>query len=176
MKPEMSEAALLDLLQQFERSGIEVWLDGGWAVDAVVGERTRAHRDLDLILRASDLDRLCAVIGPRGFTRQVGGTESNFVLANGQGLEVDIHTVVFDAQGNGVHRMENGGDWVFRSSAFEGRGMIGSIPVRCLSPETQVECHAQGYTPSEKDFRDMQLLAARCGVELPPSLRRPQRT
>lgn len=36
----MTVEALIDLLQLFESARIEVWLDGGWAVDAVVGEQT----------------------------------------------------------------------------------------------------------------------------------------
>jgi hypothetical protein len=35
-----------------------------------------------------------------------------------------------------------------------------------------VLCHAQGYVPTEKDLRDMELLQARFGVELPLHLRR----
>ena len=30
---------------------------------------------------------------------------------------------------------------------------------------------AYGYTPTEKDFRDMELLQQRFGVELPPQLK-----
>jgi len=33
-------------------------------------------------------------------------------------------------------------------------------------------CHAHGYAPVEKDFRDMELLEERFGVELPAQLRR----
>jgi hypothetical protein len=35
-----------------------------------------------------------------------------------------------------------------------------------------VLCHAHGYAPAEKDFRDMELLQARFGVDLPHHLRR----
>jgi lincosamide nucleotidyltransferase A/C/D/E len=37
----MTPEALVDRLQLFENTGIEVWLDGGWAVDALLGEQTR---------------------------------------------------------------------------------------------------------------------------------------
>ena len=49
---------------------------------------------------------------------------------------------------------------------------VQGVRVRCLSPETQVLCHAHGYVPTAKDFRDMERLRARFGVELPPRLRR----
>jgi hypothetical protein len=39
-------------------------------------------------------------------------------------------------------------------------------------PPRTVLGHANGYVPVEKDFRDMERLAERFGVELPPQLRR----
>jgi hypothetical protein len=41
--------AFLDLLHLFllEKAGIEVWLDGGWAVDALLGMQTRPHKEPD---------------------------------------------------------------------------------------------------------------------------------
>lgn len=168
----MTAEALVELLQLFESAGIEVWLDGGWAVDAVLGAQTRPHKDVDIILRLADLPKLREVLGIRGFGIQHGGTESNFVLADRCGLEVDVHAVVFDRDGNGVYRTANGSDWIFPAAGFRGRGVVQGISVRCLSPETQVLCHAHGYVPTEKDLRDMELLQARFGVELPPHLRR----
>jgi len=95
VKPEMTPAALVELLQPFESAGIEVWLDGGWAVDALLGAQTRPHKDLDIILRLADLPQLREILGSRGFEIQQGGRESNFVLADHSGLEVDVHAIVF---------------------------------------------------------------------------------
>jgi lincosamide nucleotidyltransferase A/C/D/E len=172
MNPEMRAEALVDLLQLFDGAGIEVWLDGGWAVDALLAGQTRPHKDVDIILRVADLPKLREILVGRGFEIQQGGTESNFVLADHSGLEVDVHAIVFDREGNGVYRMANGSDWIFPAAGFSGRGVIGEMVVRCLSAETQVLCHAHGYVPTEKDLRDMELLEARFGVELPPQLRR----
>jgi lincosamide nucleotidyltransferase A/C/D/E len=168
----MTPGALVDLLRLFEIAGIEVWLDGGWAVDALLGTQTRPHKDVDIILRVADVPQLREVLEARGFKIEQGGRESNFVFADHSGLEVDVHAIVFDRDGNGVYRMENGSDWIFPASGFSGRGVVKGIGVRCLSPETQVLCHAHGYVPTEKDLRDMELLQARFGVELPPRLRR----
>jgi lincosamide nucleotidyltransferase A/C/D/E len=172
MNPEMTPEALVDLLQLFESAGIELWLDGGWAVDALLGTQTRAHKDVDIILRVADLAKLRETLKSRGFEIQHGGTKSNFVLADRSGLEVDVHAIVFDRDGNGVYRMGNGSDWIFPAAGFSGQGVIQGFDVRCLSPETQVLCHAHGYVPTEKDLRDMELLQARFGVELPPHLQR----
>lgn len=172
MISEMLAEFAVNLLRLFETAGIEVWLDGGWAVDAALGEQTRTHKDLDIILQTKDLPRLREILGARGFREKEGGTLSNLVLADDQGLEVDVHAMVFDECGNGVYRMQNGEDWIFPAAGFAGRGKILGTSVRCLSPEVQVLCHAHGYVPKEKDLRDMELLKARFGVELPPHLRR----
>jgi lincosamide nucleotidyltransferase A/C/D/E len=169
---EMTSEALVELLGVFEDAGIEVWLDGGWAVDALLGIQTRSHKDVDIILRAADLEKLRHNLANSGFEIQHGGTESNFVLANRSGLEVDVHAIVFDEHGDGIYRMANGSDWIFPAAGFSGRGVVQGVNVRCLSPEVQVLCHAQGYVPTEKDLRDMELLQARFGVKLPPQLRR----
>lgn len=168
----MTFTALAELLQLFDSAGIEVWLDGGWGVDALLGAQTRPHKDLDIILRAADLSRLREILAKRGFEVRHGGTESNFVLVDRSGLEVDVHAIVFNEGGDGVYRMANGQDWIFPASGFSHQGMINGIAVRCLSPETQVLCHAHGYVPTEKDVEDMERLRARFGVELPPQLQR----
>src|SRR5688500_19270991 len=87
INPEMPAEAAVDLLRLFECAGIDVWLDGGWAVDATLGEQTRSHQDLDIIVQISALPQLRKVLGARGFGIKEGGTESNFVLADGNGLE-----------------------------------------------------------------------------------------
>src|SRR5688500_18619374 len=174
MKPEMSADGAVEIVQLLENAGIEVWLDGGWAVDAALGEQTRTHKDLDIILRMSDIPALEQVLFEHGFSTKDGGTETNFVLAKGLELEVDVHGIVFDEAGNGVYRMGSGSDWIFPADGFKGTGSILGRIVKCLTPDVQVLCHAHGYVPSEKDFRDMELLKERFGLELPSQLRRPE--
>ncbi len=168
----MTSSALVDLLHLFEDVGISVWLDGGWGVDALLQTHTRLHKDVDIIASVADVPKLREILECRGFTIREGSPPNSFVLADGTGLEIDIHAVVFDDNGNGIYHMENGEDWIYPAEGFNGRGAIECMNVRCLSAGAQVLCHAHGYTPSEKDFRDMELLQKRFGVELPPQLRR----
>ena len=65
MTSEMRAESVVDLLRLFEAAGIDVWLDGGWAVDAALGEQTRSHKDLDIILQCTDLPRLREILGAR---------------------------------------------------------------------------------------------------------------
>jgi lincosamide nucleotidyltransferase A/C/D/E len=170
-KPEMTASALLELLWLLEEAAIPVWLDGGWGVDALLGTQTRAHKDVDIIVQVSDTPILQEVLDRRGFVVKQGMPPHAFVLANELGLEVDVHAVVFDEYGNGVYRMENGEDWVYPAEGFYGRGIIAGLRVNCLTAATQVLCHAYGYTPTGKDFQDMEQLHQQFGVELPPQLK-----
>ena len=168
----MTADAAVDLIRLLDDAGIDVWLDGGWAVDAALGEQTRSHKDLDVILRLTDVPVLRRVLGARNFTLKEGGTDSNFVLADSSGLEVDVHAITFDRVGNGVYRMQNGSTWIFPAAGFQGRGTVQGQSVRCLTPEVQVLCHAHGYTPTQKDVDDMERLRLRFGVDVPAHLRR----
>ena len=172
MSPKTTSRALVKLLQLFERAAIPVWLDGGWGVDALLQTQTRILKDVDIVVPVADVPKLQELLASRGFVVREGNPPNSFVIANDAGLEVDIHAVTFDDDGNGVYRMQNGEDWIYPAEGFGGQGTIGEMSVRCLTPTAQVLCHAHGYVPTEKDFRDMELLAERFGVELPPQLRR----
>jgi len=163
----MTADSVLEILALAERAGIELWLDGGWGVDALLGCASRPHKDLDVILRASNADELAKALAVAGFARRPGGSATNFVLADAGGREVDVHGIVFDARGFGVFPLSDGRVWPFPPSAFRGEGEVAGRRVRCLSAEAQVQCHGQGYAPQEKDLHDMELLQERFGVVLP---------
>jgi lincosamide nucleotidyltransferase A/C/D/E len=166
----MTGKSVVEVLERLERASVEVWLDGGWGVDALFGEETRNHRDLDLILAARDVPRLRAALEASGFSLKPGGSATNFVLSDARGHEVDVHAIVFDARGFGIFQLPDGRVWPFPPSAFQGRGRVRGREVRCLSAEAQVQCHGQGYEPSEKDLADMERLQERFGVVLPLAL------
>ena len=56
------------------------------------------------------------------------------------------------------------------AEGFSGQGVVRGMSVKCLSPTTQVLCHAHGYISVEQDFVDMELLVEKFGVDLPPQL------
>lgn len=171
MKPEMTSQDLVELLQMLDGASIPLWLDGGWGVDALLGIQTRPHKDVDLVLHVGDVPRLCRLLEDKGFALKQGRPPNSFVLADGLGIEVDVHAITFDPDGNGIYRMENGENWVYPADGFSGLGTVDGRNVHCLSPAVQVLCHAHGYLPTEKDRRDMELLRQQFGLELPPQLR-----
>ena len=101
-KPEMTSSSLVELLQLFESNMIQVWRDGGWGVDALLQTQTRVHKDVDIIVSIMDVPKLQELLEMKGFSVQEGEPPNSFVLANCVGLEVELHAVSFDDDGNGV--------------------------------------------------------------------------
>ena len=148
-------------------AGVDVWLDGGWGVDALLGVETREHDDLDLVVERRHASRFEASLAPAGYRRVAGEAPKSFVLVDSRGRQVDVHPVRFDeARGVGVYEMDDGAEWVYPSAGFAGRGRVQGRAVRCLTPEVQVLVH-DGYELTEKDYRELYLLHVRFGVELP---------
>ena len=59
---EITQQDAIDLLDRFEAVGIEVVVDGGWGVDALLGRQTRPHLDLDIALPAADGSKIRALL------------------------------------------------------------------------------------------------------------------
>ena len=105
--------------------GIRYWIDGGWGVDALLREQTRAHEDLDIVVRDADVTRFRSSLATHGFreVEQKDARHWNFVLADTHGRKVDVHVVVMDAEGKGVYGPLQNGD-IYPASALAGRGVI----------------------------------------------------
>jgi lincosamide nucleotidyltransferase A/C/D/E len=63
---------------------VRLWLDGGWGVDALLGQQSRQHGDLDVAVEARHLDVLLQALDQAGFERvgEQGATAWNFLLAH----------------------------------------------------------------------------------------------
>lgn len=162
----MTAADVLQVLACLESAGIEAWLDGGWGVDALVGEHTRDHDDVDTVLaldRVEDGQRALAALG---FELRTDWLPTRCALRDDGHRQVDFHPVRFDHRGNGFQRgLET--DYVYPARGFAGTGRVAGQLVRCLTAEVQV-LHHLGYPPKAKDRHDMELLRDRLGVELAP--------
>ena len=163
----MDAQEVVRLIELAAAAGVEVWIDGGWGVDALLEEQTREHDDLDVVVELKLVFRFEEALRPGGYRRAAGAAPKSFVLVDARGRQVDVHPVRFDpARGGGVYEMDDGREWVYPASGFAGRGRIGARSVRCLSPEVQVLVH-DGYELTEKDYYELHLLHARFGVEIP---------
>src|SRR5713226_7185669 len=140
----MDSHALLVVVGLLEAEGIDVWLDGGWGVDALLGHQTREHDDLDLVVELVHASPVIELLNNLGYSLVAGSPPKSFVMVDRRGRQVDVHPVTFNAAGGAVYQMDDGNEWVYPGEGFKGRGSVAERPMRCLSPEVQVLVHA-GY-------------------------------
>jgi lincosamide nucleotidyltransferase A/C/D/E len=169
---EATEDLVLDFLHIV--TSIPVWLDGGWGVDALLGEQTRLHSDLDIIIATENLIALEKLLSVCSYKRDA--TQEGLVFISETGLWLDVHSIRFDDRGYGLFELPDGRVWPFPPSAFNSKGIVGDKEVSCLSPEAQVQCHAQGYQATAKDIQDMEALQRKYQVVLPLALCRQRGT
>ena len=167
----MTAADVLEVVDALEAAGISVWLDGGWAVDSLVGEQTRDHDDLDLVVRAWDAERAIIALARTGYRMQLDARPTRFVLA-ARDRRIDFHPVLFDENGDAVQKGAgpNGGDARFPAFGFTGRGTLAGRAVGTLSPDLLVRFHT-GYEPQAKDRHNVRLLCERFDIPLPSAYR-----
>src|SRR5215216_6342718 len=96
----MSAADVLDVLDRLDAAGIEWWIDGGWGVDALLGDETRAHDDLDVVVQRKDIGQLQDLF-PRFARVEQDWWPARFVLRDDAGHQIDFHPVEFDESGDG---------------------------------------------------------------------------
>ncbi|MEU7340865.1 nucleotidyltransferase domain-containing protein [Streptomyces sp. NPDC007074] len=159
----MTADDVLLVLTLLRRTEADVWVGGGWGIDALIGEQTRDHRDLDLMHRQDQEAAVLSVLSAAGFVESLDRRPVRFVMAAPDGREIDLHPLVFSDDGSAVQASpEPQRLFAYPSSCFV-TGTVQGTPVPCLSAEQQVYFH-QGYEPTERDRHDMAALRRVFGV------------
>ena len=165
----MTAADVVEIYSALDAAGIGLWIDGGWAVDALLGRQTRFHADLDIAIQSKDLAALRSVLGSRGYSE--GGSEApnpwNVVLSDGAGRTVDVHAFVFDEREHVVEGI------AYPDGSLTGNGTIAGRPVRCLAAEHVLALRTR-YEPRDKDRQDVAALCAAFGFANPLDARPPE--
>jgi lincosamide nucleotidyltransferase A/C/D/E len=65
----VNAADVVEIVGWLRAAGVDAWLDGGWGVDALVGEETRDHKDLDLIVKDAHESIMRKVLAVHRFTQ-----------------------------------------------------------------------------------------------------------
>ena len=170
--PTMKATDVLHLYNALEKLGVEIWVDGGWGVDALLEKQTRPHNDLDIAIQQKDVSKLRKFLEEHGYEeiKLEIARPHNFVLADKNGHEIDVHVIVLDEQGNGIYGPIENGE-MYPADALAGNGMIAGQMVRCISPEWTIKFHS-GYELKEKDYRDVSALCEKFGIQLPAEYER----
>jgi len=162
----MESTDVLDLYKELQRLGVQIWIDGGWGVDALLQKQTRPHSDLDIAIQLKDVATLRKLLKSRNY-REIKleiARPHNFVLGDARAHEIDVHVIVMNDDGNGIYGPPEKGE-MYPAAALTGHGTINGQPVRCISPEWTIKFHS-GYELKEKDFKDVAALCEKFGIPL----------
>ncbi|NOY80570.1 MAG: hypothetical protein GXP31_06150 [Kiritimatiellaeota bacterium] len=160
-----AERFLHSVLEAAERNGRDIWLYGGYALEAHVGHRLREHRDVDFIAEAASWPAI---------ERRVRGPQYEFRYAFPTALHVygaglclaDVLLVEEHPDGFPCVRSPLGANPLPRGSLAQGRSFtIWGHRVRLVTPECLFVMKASGnFTATagaelrDKDRRDLALL------------------
>lgn len=162
IKNEMKASVVIELIQLCEKNGIEIIIDGGWGVDALLGKQTRIHADLDIALEHKYVPLLRHLLEAKGYKNipRDDTRECNFVMGDNEGHEIDFHSYTFDEKGDNIFGVK------YPLESLTGVGVINGYTVKCISPEWMVKFHT-GYKLDENDYRDVLALCEHFGIPLP---------
>jgi lincosamide nucleotidyltransferase A/C/D/E len=159
----MTAEDVLSALALLRQAEVDVWVGGGWGIDALIGEQSREHRDLDLMHRQDQEAAMMAALSSAGFVETLNWRPIRFVVTAPDGREIDLHPLVFADDGSAVQASpEPECPFRYPSSCFVS-GTIKGTTVPCLSAEQQVYFH-QGYEPRGRDRHDMAQLRRVFGI------------
>jgi lincosamide nucleotidyltransferase A/C/D/E len=159
-KPSPANMALtevLTVLEALDTVGCQYWLEGGWGVDALAGQQTRPHRDLDVDFDAAYEGAALAVLQQLGYVVDTDWRPNRVELVAPTRGRVDMHPLLLDADGGARQAALEGGYHHFDRSWFT-VGELGGRRVPCLSAEAQRLFH-QGYEHRPIDRHDLDQLA-----------------
>ncbi len=159
----MNSHEVIELYNDLQSKGIQIWIDGGWCVDALLGAQTREHPDLDIAVHRKDAQNLREYLELKGFIdlKKDDTTEWNFAMKN-LDENIDIHVFEYDTEGKNIYGVE------YPFGSLMGTGLIEGQEVNCISPEWMFKFKT-AYSPSEKDYKDVESLAKKFGFKIPDS-------
>lgn len=150
-----------------ERSGVRVWLRGGWAVDFTLGEVTREHRDIDWFTWAATLPTLRAALTEHGFAPTPVTDESVQYDVSKDGE--DLQFALLSHNADGVPTVAGGpyAGTAWPVDLLDARpGRIGAHPCPIINPRAQIEIKRMmpvwvpGMPRRPKDADDIRRLLA----------------
>ena len=135
----MTATNAVELIEALEAAQIDLWLAGGWGVDAPRPETRPRH---DRHPRVQSRRPPCGTDAPRARLPARTGRSRNVSAAHRRrGRRVEIHPIAHHAHGEATTQLQPGIVWTYLPTSLNGCGRIAGREVRCLTAEAQIRAH-----------------------------------
>ena len=106
----VNESDAIEIMSIFRSKGIQIYLDGGWGVDALIGFESRCHNDIDIFIEKQDKECSIKLLNDNGYSETVMAytTPEHTVWRDGNARIIDLH----------IFSRNSKGDFVFESETF----------------------------------------------------------
>ncbi|MDA8292339.1 MAG: hypothetical protein M0Z33_11775 [Actinomycetota bacterium] len=165
LRGEVTPGELLAVVDALRAGGVDLWLAGGWGVDALLGRQTRRHDDMDIVV--DDFDErapvAAAILARLGFetTRRDRfplWMPDRWQMRDGSLRTVDLVSVDWSRMLAALERDgEPGPDELPPQTVASAAGTVAGRPVPCLSARVQLLFHSQ-FEPRAVQRHDLELL------------------
>ncbi|MGI9616559.1 MAG: nucleotidyltransferase domain-containing protein [Acidimicrobiales bacterium] len=165
--------SVLEIVDALSNAGVRWWLNGGWAVDSLLGSQTRIHEDLDVCVDIADggEGRAIAALKPLGYevvrSRARSGINMPIrcVMRNPAGHAIDL-ILVQRAGGGEPPDPETG--WPVPQLVDDDVtiGQLDGRQLPTMSLAAQLSAR-EAFTPGRRERRDVARLCRRYGVPAP---------
>lgn len=163
----VSKENAIEIISLAYDNGVKIYLDGGWAVDALLGRETRTHNDIDLFVDKQQELLLLNLLNVKGFVEEKYSytTPSHTVWKDEKGCIIDLHVFETDEKKQIVFEGET-----YPADIFDGIGEIGGMEIKCIPAKYQVPFHL-GYEFDENDIHDVFALCEKFDIPVPDEYR-----
>ncbi len=108
-----------------EEEGLVLWLDGGWAIDFLLGKISRDHSDIDIVFEITKKDIYKKILSDLGFSDKED-TDYGFLSFN-DSILIDSESCEMK---DGTYRLEG---YPENSFPIEKTGTLNNFHLRCVS-------------------------------------------
>jgi hypothetical protein len=151
-----------EVTRLFSRDKIEHWLFGGWGVDFRIGEVTRPHMDIEVLIWARDAGRCVALLETAGYAESGRVEECVYLRKDDQLLE--LYLMERNERGEAIV-LGPWRDWPWPPGALDAPpGRIGDVECPTVSLAALLESkvdyqkHVPDKPPRQKDLHDIESL------------------
>jgi lincosamide nucleotidyltransferase A/C/D/E len=140
-----------------EARGTVYQVNGGWAVDALVGHQTRPHGDLDVFLDETAMADAVAWLERDGYRVAEDWRPVRVELRHAE-RAVDLHPMRIEPNGDGVQPLLDGGSIVHPARSRTDGEIAGQRVI--VADAERLLALRDGYAPRPVDVHDLRLLRA----------------